>query len=180
MSDINPYSPPQAELDSGAFQQGSAIDETAALAAFIGPRSAYYLAKWETLKNKNTSWNIAAFFLGVFWLAYRKMYANAFIFIGIIVAFNFFEALLHIPTQIGNIFGLVLAIMLGRYGNYLYKLHAQKKTSEVIRSKGLTESALSELKQQGGTQLAASIGIAVLFVALMGGIVVLFDSGASM
>lgn len=106
------------------------------------------------------------------------MYANAFIFIGVIVAFNILESLLHIPTQIGNIFGLVLAIMLGKYGNYLYKLHAQKKTSEVILSKGLTESALSELKQQGGTQLAASIGIAALFVALLGCIVVLLDSGA--
>ncbi|WP_018609713.1 DUF2628 domain-containing protein [Uliginosibacterium gangwonense] len=180
MSDINPYAPPQATLESDAFQHGNTVDGAAALNAFIGPRSAYYLAKWDAMQGKNTSWNLAAFFLGAFWLVYRKMYANAFISIGILVAFHVFENILDIPASVGNIANLVMAVMIGRYGNYLYKQRATKEIQEVIQSKGLTQSALSEIAQRGGTQLGAAIGFAVLFLALGVGITFMLDPGASM
>jgi len=177
MSDINPYAPPQAALDGDALQHGKTIDGAAALAAFVGPRSAYYLAKWDAMQGKNASWNFAAFFLGTFWMVYRKMYANAFISIGILVALNALEDILHIPASVGN---LVMAVMIGIYGNYLYKQKATKEIQEVIQPKGLTESALSEIAQRGGTQLGAAIGFAVLFFALGVGITFMLDPGTSM
>ena len=49
------------------------------LRAAIGPRADYYLRRWREMDaaGKSVSWNWAACFANMFWLAYRKMWAGA-------------------------------------------------------------------------------------------------------
>ncbi|MDV2440937.1 DUF2628 domain-containing protein [Acinetobacter gerneri] len=47
---------------------------------FVGEKyQKYYQSRFDQINNKN-GFNVAAFFLGIFWLLYRKMYLYSFIF----------------------------------------------------------------------------------------------------
>jgi hypothetical protein len=67
-----------------SFSQSNPSDEEL-VKRFIGKNSDYYLKKWSSSKNpeKRSGMNWAAFFFNVIWLAYRKMYKYAFVYIGI-------------------------------------------------------------------------------------------------
>src|SRR5690625_5626540 len=47
---------------------------------FVGKNSDYYKRKWENMNPKRNgfSFNVAAFFLTLYWLGYRKMYKLVF------------------------------------------------------------------------------------------------------
>ena len=55
------------------------------LKTFVGEKFAYYQQKWQHAPGQFKGFNIAAFFLGVFWLIYRKMYLYVAIFLGLIL-----------------------------------------------------------------------------------------------
>ncbi|MCL2773663.1 MAG: DUF2628 domain-containing protein [Oscillospiraceae bacterium] len=90
--------------------------------AFVGENSKYYKRKWGDSENFNGGWNWAALFLGISWLAYRKMYRIAVIAflipvtINIILIFSPFHATIKSGIWTEAI-GLIFAI----WGNGIYR-----------------------------------------------------------
>ena len=141
-------------------------------ALFIGEKYAsYYQAQFEkiTPKKQYAGFNIAAFFLGVAWLFYRKMYSYGFMAIGLIVVIGVIETLLGIE---GTGASMGLAAAFGLLGNTLYKHHVDTQIAK-IRQFGNGQLD-SELESRGGTNLVAgaivlAIGLGLIAMAISAG-----------
>ncbi len=96
-------------FDHQAFSDSTPLEHVASVnqleqdrALFVGAKyESYYQAQFEkiTPKKQYAGFNIAAFFLGVVWLFYRKMYSYGFMAIGLIVAIGMVEILLGIESS---------------------------------------------------------------------------------
>lgn len=126
---------------------------------FISKNVYYYKENFEKINvtgNKKT-WNWAAFFLGINWFLYRKMYIQtaklllASIAIGVISAIIPYSSIL---------LGLGLSIVVGMYGNSVYLDHVNSKLDEINRMGYKYKE--SEIIRKGGTNLAIPIIIAVV------------------
>ena len=134
-------------------------------ALFIGAKyESYYQAQFEkiTPKKQYAGFNIAAFFLGVVWLFYRKMYSYGFMAIGLIVAIGMVEILLGIESSGTNI---GLAVAFGMFGNTLYKHHVDQQIAK-IRQFG-NSNVNTELENRGGTNIVAGSILLVIWLGLV-------------
>ncbi len=126
---------------------------------FIGGNSYYYLSRWKALEDKQSAFNWSAFWGGLIWMAYRKMYAYAFGILTIIIIIGF-----ALPDNFSRVMGMVLGLTLGRSGNYLYSIYAKKKIDS-LKSVHKNENLLKlEIAKQGGTSVMAAIGIGLFEV----------------
>lgn len=136
-------------------------------AIFIGAKyQSYYQKQFEkiTPKKQYAGFNLAAFFLGVIWLFYRKMYSYGFMAIALILVIGVVETLLGIEGS-GSTIGLSVAF--GMFGNTLYKYYVDKQIAK-IRQLGNGDFS-TELENRGGTNFVA--GLILLLIAL--GLIVL-------
>lgn len=97
------------------------------MADFIAKNQQYYMEKFSYLEQEEFSWNkfgynAGAFFFGPFWLAYRKMYRNCLFFSVIYVIIY-----VSIPREFKYAFHLMMPIVNGYIGNFLYMLHVKEK-----------------------------------------------------
>jgi hypothetical protein len=112
----------------------SAVPTKEDLQAFIQARSYYYIPKWEsfdpTLKRVAPgTFNWAACLLNVFWMAYRRMYLFVIILVAVeAVCFSILEFFFRLPTSVTNSVGIATMILLGRYGNSIYRKHVERKS----------------------------------------------------
>lgn len=146
------------------------ITSNAQAEAFVGVNYSYYQAKWQKIadnKNNPMTWNWAAFFLGVVWLVYRKMYHYALIFIGLIVLDIMIESFFPLPEVFSNAVNLMIALGFGFYGNALYQMHMNKKVSEIVQTYPPAQLE-AELTAQGGVNLAGAWTLGVFLVVLVG------------
>lgn len=127
---------------------------------FIGTNQQYYFEKWR----KENNWNWASFLLGALWLGYRKMYSYIFILIGfyLLIDILLFSINPLAANRINTVIGIPIMIYFGLQGNTLYKMHMNKKLSEIEKS-GLSErEKLREVKASGGKS-----GLGVFLAILM-------------
>ncbi len=131
-----------------------------ALSAFVGRKySTYYKAKWAGFDARHrTAWNWAAFFAGPFWFAYRKMYAVAWIYLGLAAAADLAEAVLNLGRFSTNGIFLVLGIMIARQGNYWYKDHVTRRIAAA------KPDDPQRLAAEGGTSSLAVVALAAALV----------------
>ncbi len=125
---------------------------------FVGPTNTeHYFNHWKNNENKNTfsSWNWASFFLGGYWLLYRKLYAW---FVGVtIVDFLAVAILDNFSPLLAGLIPLIIMILLGIFGNCMYIRHSKKKILSLKKffdKYGNTDEAL---KANGGTTLVAPL-----------------------
>lgn len=159
-------------LDHQAFPDSTSLDYVASVnqleqdrALFIGAKyESYYQAQFKkiTPKKQYAGFNIAAFFLGVVWLFYRKMYSYGFMAIGLIVAIGMVEILLGIKSSGANI---GLAVAFGMFGNTLYKHHVDQQIAK-IRQFG-NSNVNTELENRGGTNLIVGSILLVIWLGLV-------------
>ncbi|MEG1092304.1 MAG: DUF2628 domain-containing protein [Acinetobacter sp.] len=159
-------------FDHQAFSDSTSLDSVASVnqleqdrALFVGAKyESYYQAQFEkiTPKKQYAGFNIAAFFLGVVWLFYRKMYSYGFMAIGLIVAIGIVEIFLGIESSGANI---GLAVAFGMLGNTLYKHHVDKQIAK-IRQLG-NGNLKTELENRGGTNLVAGTILLVIWLGLV-------------
>jgi hypothetical protein len=136
---------------------------------FVGENYEYYRAKWQKSADNNNnpmSWNWAAFFLGVVWLVYRKMYNYALIFAGFIVLDMIIESFFPLPAAIGNMVNLMIALAFGFYGNFLYKLHMANKVNDIVATYP-PDQVEAELRAQGGVNAPAAWGLGITLLLLV-------------
>jgi Protein of unknown function (DUF2628) len=154
----------------------SPVDEN--LSTFVGEKYAYYQQKWQLAPGQFTGFNIAAFFLGVFWLIYRKMYLYATIFLAIIIVDISIEMFYPLPDIIGKSLNWAIAAVFGVLGNYWYKLHTAKKVKAITESFP-PDQVQAELIKQGGTNIAGALIALVVLGSLIGGFVWFVIMGAT-
>ena len=158
-------------FDHQAFSDSTSLDSVASVnqpeqdrALFVGLKyESYYQAQFEkiTPKKQYAGFNIAAFFLGVVWLFYRKMYSYGFMYIGLIVVIGMVEILLGIESSGANI---GLAVAFGMFGNTLYRHHVDQQIAK-IRQLG-SGNVHTELENRGGTNLIVGSILLVIWLGL--------------
>ncbi len=158
-------------FDHQAFSDSTSLDSVASVnqleqdrALFVGAKyESYYQAQFEkiTPKKQYAGFNIAAFFLGVVWLFYRKIYSYGFMAIGLIVAIGIVEILLGIESSGANI---GLAVAFGMFGNTLYRHHVDQQIAKT-RQLG-SGSVNTELENRGGTNIVAGSILLVIWLGL--------------
>ena len=159
-------------FDHQAFSDSTSLDSVASVnqleqdrALFVGAKyESYYQAQFEkiTPKKQYAGFNIAAFFLGVVWLFYRKMYSYGFMSIGLIVVIGMVEIILGIESSGANI---GLAVAFGMFGNTLYKHHVDQQIAKV-RQFG-NSNVNTELENRGGTNLIVGSILLVIWLGLV-------------
>ena len=159
-------------FDHQAFSDSTSLDSVASVnqleqdrALFVGAKyESYYQAQFEknTPNKQYAGFNIAAFFLGVVWLFYRKIYSYGFMAIGLIVVIGMVEILLGIESSGANI---GLAVAFGMFGNTLYKHHVDQQIAK-IHQLG-SGSVHTELENRGGTNLIAGSILLVIWLGLV-------------
>ena len=159
-------------FDHPAFPDSTSLEHVPSVnqleqdrALFVGAKYAsYYQAQFEkiTPKKQYAGFNIAAFFLGLVWLFYRKMYRYGFMAIGLIVAIGMVEIFLGIESSGANI---GLAVAFGMFGNTLYRHHVDQQIAKT-RQLG-SGSVNTELENRGGTNIVAGSILLVIWLGLV-------------
>ncbi|OCA87797.1 hypothetical protein A8F94_08110 [Bacillus sp. FJAT-27225] len=148
------------------------VSETEELETFVGKKSDYYLRKWSKPKGKSglMGWNWAAFFAGMFWLGYRKMYKIVLIILGAFLAFDIISLIIDNPIldQMNYSIGMVTAALLGMQGNYYYHKTAQDKIKDVKKQfPDNSAGQLDALRKQGGASWGGVFIVLGLFVGYL-------------
>lgn len=87
---------------------------------YIGKGADNYIKNWKEGKN----FNIAAFFFGIMWLGYRGMYK---VILCILLILSLLDILvLFIEIDFVIFAGIIIELVLGFFGNYLYFLQVKK------------------------------------------------------
>jgi heme exporter protein D len=139
------------------------------LTAAIGPRSAYYLQRWRAVDaaGARTSWNWAACFASVLWLAYRKMWLAMALFVAANLALGVIGSASVILAKVTLIGSILLSFVTGYFGNLWYRAQVSRL---IAGTAGLDRAAaLAQLKAKGGVSRLAVwiwIGTSAALVAL--------------
>jgi len=172
------------ENDSGSIYRAPESDTTFApqgdlLAAYVGPKNAdYYAKKFDSFKRGGgaVSWHWPAFFISAYWLLYRKMWLNAFLYwIALPIVLTIVSLLIAAVagTVVGDLFYyasyvLITFVLVPMFANQLYYQHAQKKADKVASVMSSAEQQSAELSRIGGTSNVVLILIPILLVFVLG------------
>lgn len=127
--------------------------------SFVDTRYHYYEAKWSqsTQPEIRAGWNWASFFVGLFWLGYRKLYKEVLIVIGLFFLFDLLAAVTGV-AGINTLLTFAVYIYLGFKGNALYYRHVKQKLSELERE---------DLTPQDYRRFGGVSGLGILIVVLL-------------
>ncbi|MBI4996791.1 MAG: DUF2628 domain-containing protein [Rhodocyclales bacterium] len=140
------------------------------LRIFVGNKYDYFQRKWALSEQTGSkqSWNWAAFLGSYAWMAYRKMYLQSGILVGVLILETIVEVLLGPRSGVSSLitfFNIGLFVGVGFRGNHWYKRHVEKRIQDIL-SQCSAERAEAELARAGGTSMAAAVAITV---TLLGG-----------
>lgn len=156
--------------DCGQPLEAPAIGDADFYKAAIGPNNtAYYLQRFAEFDRRGKAgigWHWPAFFITFYWLLYRKMWLNAFLYW--ISPYVLMVPLVAAMALAGNedagvaVFAAgyllyIAAFMLlpPLFGNALYYRHCKAKIAEAKQAGGSPERQLGELAGKGGTSNVA-------------------------
>ena len=125
--------------------------------------------------------NPYAFFLGLFWLLYRKMYLTTFTVLLLTILSTFVEDLLYenyiISTNTYNsldtISRVLWASILGFLANKFYEMEANWKISKVLSKNLSDQETTKKIAKVGGTTLIPHL----IIVVIIGVAMLLFHMG---
>ena len=123
---------------------------------FVGANGTYYDERWRFMewRDRRRNWNWAAALSFGGWLAYRRMYAAAALFVlflGLLVALAVNGVLLW-PLAVAQLAAL---LALGAYGNVLYMMRFRRAALEAAQGDGEHQDRLDALARAGGTSRPA-------------------------
>lgn len=164
-------SPPSLECVFRS-ENGESLDNCAR--AFVGKRHRHYFPCWLGMQRKNStmSWNWGAFFFGIVWMAYRKMYLLCIQFAALIFAAWFLMILLLPPYKIvffmqyTSVVAIAIGIFVGLHANQWYKRHVERKVRALAASNCNLEWAENEATRHGGTSLLSAVLVGMVALLL--------------
>lgn len=119
---------------------------------FIQRNQKFYEEKFKKMNDtgKSASWNWAAFFLGIYWMIYRKMYFKA-------GAFFILSLVASSTPYIGGILNFAVLVGIGIYANALYMDHIDGNIEKVKTLFSDNKDVI--IKKIGGTNLPLAVGV---------------------
>jgi hypothetical protein len=123
---------------------------------FVGPNGTYYDESWRLMewRGANRSWNWAAALSLGGWLAYRRLYDHAVLhsaWLTLIILL----ALSGAPIRLLATAQIVVAVLLGAYGNALYRRRFRQAAEAAAHHDGDYPTQLAVLAAAGGTDRRA-------------------------
>ncbi|WP_430227739.1 DUF2628 domain-containing protein [Paraburkholderia tropica] len=155
--DAQTYSSASAKAMGAPSLDRSRAGDDDPVSLFVGKKAATYKKKWQSFDmdpNKKVGWNWAAFFFNAGWFAYRKMWLYALIILGIGVGVEYIIVLQNLHSVIGFVIGLIVMVLSGLFGDFLYKNRCDEEVARINNNSTLKNNAervARELKSRGGT-----------------------------
>ncbi|GAB2786032.1 hypothetical protein HNQ93_004313 [Hymenobacter luteus] len=138
---------------------------------FFGSNAEYYLKYWRLRQQGNSiSFNASAFFGGLFWFAYRRMYLILFLIVVVAMLEGMLEdVVFRLPPSTGRtlLANLVFCSLYGFLGNSLYLWYAERRMRKILHLGLPKEELLRRLRRAGGTSwslLLVLLGVAALSI----------------
>ncbi len=137
--------------------------------------SDYYVEQMEGFEQKGKyTFSVKAFFLGIFWMSYRKMYKTILIIIAIILAESFLEEVFLIYGVISEsayliidkISMLIWGFAIGSLSNKLYISKCTKDINKILSHHSNEEGINEEIKRKGGVNWAAPFVLLTLLMLI--------------
>ena len=170
---------PPAILNDAAFNPDGVVpfDSTK---TFVGPNGTYYDERWRWMewRGKKHSWNWSAALTFGGWLAYRRLYVLAAVYLGWLALL----LLLGLNGASLNLLAVVLlavATLVGFYGNTLYQRRFRRMALKVARKHEDHAARLGALAASGGVDRRAVWVMATAGLGL-GGFLIAMDNGLLM
>ncbi|MGG7178148.1 DUF2628 domain-containing protein [Clostridium paraputrificum] len=180
-SNTNQYQP--QEINSYGYDEYSSTSSTDEYADmygvtpnemmdFIGDKKTeFYMEKWTRYQenDKFISWNWPAFFFGLIWFAYRKMYGIAGIIFGISILSSIFTSVIFDLSGLNSLISLAVMIGSGLLANQLYIKNCIKKITGIKNAiPNMSKEDLSRrLRANGGINWIPVIVIVVIYAILL-------------
>ncbi len=148
-----------------------------AVRAFVGRNAQYYLDAWRPFLENRAPMprlNWAGFFLGPFWLGYRKLFTPLAIYFAVIFATVMLEDFVilprlgtdRLPRAADLVINLAFAVTVGKFANYWYWHRCEREIATTHAAGADHDTQLRSLAERGGTSwMWAFLGPALLFVA---------------
>ncbi len=164
----------QQYMQSTMPNQGYSTQPVAPYEAFVGSeKAAYYVPKFHQMQTtgQKTSWNWCSFLFGPYWLVYRKMYLLAVLVLIIPmvvtgtlkgIGYTLLDDGSFILNMLASMIGIAIAVLMGLFGNYIYKVHADKKINEL-----LSQGNSLGIAAAGGTNVVGVVLMALAFFFLV-------------
>lgn len=136
---------------------------------FVEENLHYYARKWERIDKGGLTFNFVAFFFSIGWLGYRKMYVPV-VMIGLLFLMNdilyiFFE-LNNIIALIDKYIGMGVNVIVGMFGNDIYKWHTEKKVQAIKEKATSPAEKVTLLTKKGGTSLLGILKALLILIAV--------------
>ncbi|WP_158701746.1 DUF2628 domain-containing protein [Lentibacillus sp. Marseille-P4043] len=140
---------------------------------FVGEKYPFYRSKWDRMEEKGSpsSWNFPAFFFSTLWLGYRKMYREVFFIAILFLAIDFALYLFNyqysadaVIDPIDRFISIGISMLLGLFGNYLYKKHTMKKVHAIRLAQPAEDVKHVSLKHKGE---ASFLGVLLSIVIMV-------------
>ncbi len=132
----------------------------------------YYDQKFAMMNMSGSSvaWNWASFFLGAYWMVYRKMYLNTLFLWLINIGIGLIGMIPVVGWIISGILGIGLWVCMGLFGNVIYKKHVEKIYEEC------RNLSYDHRKQECVTKGGTSGGAVVIYILIVifGGVIAAF------
>ena len=130
----------------------------------------YYSKIFREYENNGTKepWNWAAAILGVYWLAYRKMYTRAKIFLAayiVVIALQIIIIANSAFFPISVFFELGMFLYFGFTGNHNYYLHVNRTIKEIKEWEEKNNFMVDWYTKAGGTSILSAIGFCLALAA---------------
>ncbi len=144
--------------------------------AYFQKNSDYYISQIESYNERGRySFSVAAFFLGLFWMGYRKMYLHVIIIAAIIFAEGIIEeTLLQTNTISFNAYGiidkistLIWGIVISSIANRLYISKSQRTIKKILNENSNEEQIMDLIARKGGTSWIAPIIIFIVLASIV-------------
>jgi hypothetical protein len=144
--------------DTALLPGTSSVSDTELFGTYFQTSQRFYLDKLERYRNgEKYVFNVYAFFFGIAWFIYRKMYLEALIIFLILIAEGLLEGLLMQGSNynINKMFDIATSIIMGAItgyiANHLYFCKAEKVIEFAKHKEPDDESLLEYIDKKGGT-----------------------------
>jgi len=144
---------------------------------YFGKRKDYFIPKLIALKNgKKFSFNIGAFFFGIFWVFYRRLYIHSLIILFVVFVESKIENILLIrlgdtkdmEISIKFIWLITFGIILGYFGNYFFLKRSINRVENIISSTSDEKIKMENLKKSGsGNWILVLSIVSIIILALI-------------
>ena len=165
---------PQVSQPDPALAEQVAVPVDSAK-TFVGPNGTYYDERWRWMewRGRNHSWNWSAALTLGGWLAYRRFYGLAALYMGWL-GLLLGLALAGAPLRFLVALALMVAVAVGLYGNTLYQLRFRRMSWKVVDQHKEHAARLKALAEAGGVDRRA-VWIMALSGAALGAVLIALD-----